>query len=154
MAHHYTEFYKAVYDRFNADATLAGLIDGAWSARAPDTAKTYIVTGIEVASAETEGFRTLARDVRLVLTIINPLESIGLVGPVETQGLIAHRVEGNWVEKAAGVQPDYGLDRWQPSLPSWDCTPIHLESMQTVDVGDNRFAMDMVFQAHITKEAV
>lgn len=37
---------------------------------------------------------------------------------------IITRVLGNWDEKSYGVAPDYGLDRWQPTLSNWTANPL------------------------------
>jgi len=160
MAWHFTELYKAIYDRFAADATLGGLIQGAWSSRAPDTVgqgtpvTTYIVTNLQTAGAQDEAFRTLARTFRLAVTIIVPSEATGATDPIDLEGQIAARVEGNWEDKTFGVQPDYGLARWTPSLASWNCTTMNLIDIQSLDAGDNRRALGMAFEATVTKEAV
>ena len=159
MAWHYTEFYEAVYDRLSADATLGGLIQGAWSVAAPEKmpdqtpVTTYVVTAIETAGTEDEGLRTLVREYRLAITIINPAEATGATDPLDLQGQIAERIEGNWYDKGFGVQPDYGLARWAPTLTSWDCTPLQLIDIQTLDAGKNRLALGMAFEVRITKGA-
>ena len=107
-----------MYDRLNGDATLGGLLNGVYSIAAPDSDKTYVVTAIETAGTEDEAFRTLVREYRLAITIINPAEATGATDPLDLQGQIAERIEGNWYEKASGTNPDYGLARWTPTLTS------------------------------------
>lgn len=156
MAWHFTEFYKAMYDRLTGDTTLTGLLGGSriYSVRAPDAVQTYVVTQVQTSGTQDEAFRTMVRDYRIAITIINPAEATGNTDPLELQGQIAERIEGNWYEKAFGVAPDYGLARWTPTLSSWGCTPLELIDIQTLDAGANRLAMGLAFEVRITKEAV
>jgi len=156
LVHYDEEIYLAVHQRLTSDASLAQLVDAVSSYQVPDGTSRYVLVTIQSASREgdsPEPFRTLTREVSIIVTCVVPRVTGDSVSPVRLLGQIVQRVEGNWFAQPFGTQPQYGIERWAPSLSTWTAGPLEFE--RATDDGDNRnIAKILEYTSLITREAV
>jgi len=177
MAYWLTELEKAIYDRLTGDTGIGGLLNagnelivthpngssagvGVYNTIAPNASSgtvypcvTFIVTG---ATAD-DAFRTATRRVRVYVAVeverTNPSGTASAYNPLSRGALICQRIEGNWYEKAAGTAPDYGLDRFRPTLAggtAWESDVLVFEAANAAH-DDIMLRWEMTFTALISR---
>lgn len=128
MASDLPALWLAVYNRLTGDTGSGGLfnsgnelVEAVYNTRPPIMPETptpfpYIVYSVFESSPEESAFRTRVWRRRVRFDVYVEMEANNTIDPLARGGLILRRLEGNWDEKAAGVAPDYGIDRFQPTL--------------------------------------
>lgn len=128
----------AVRARLVADTGTGGLLNvgsplvtAVYAGYVPETTDSPYVT-FRAGSAdftERQGFRVRVAVTEVIVECVvpeKPATTSTISSPYDRLGKICDRVVGNWPAKAAGVEPDYGLDRWTPTLSGWECPELQL----------------------------
>ena len=142
MAFYLTEMADAIRDRLAADTGSGGLFnastplvssvwfvrapeedDGYWSAASKSATSPHIVFNCRAIGAP-DAQRTKSRLIEVSLAAYCKPTASTTTDPWETLGKIAERIEGNWETKAVGVDPDYGLIRWAPTITNHGTNPF------------------------------
>lgn len=174
MAYWLTELESAIYARLIGDTGSGGLLAsgselvaahpggsglGIYRTMIPEasTGTVYPCVTFMVGQASIDdAMRTATRACRVLFAV--EVQRTGTSGatqfdPVARGAAIAQRVEGNWYEKAAGTAPDYGLDRWRPSLgggTTWESDIMALESWATAH-DESLFRWELNFTVLISR---
>jgi hypothetical protein len=129
-----------VYSRLTADTTLTGLLAAGtgsiFQEMLPLNADTPAVTFTMEVNTPADAFRARVRSLGLQVSVFierAPANVAGLGTPMDYAQSIITRIIGNWPDKAAGVQPDFGLDRWNAAASS----PWAFSAMAHVDIREN-----------------
>jgi hypothetical protein len=155
MAFWLTELETALYDRIVADTATGGLFgtgaallaahpngshSGVYNTIIPEANSGTVypaVTFMVSAASNDDSLRTASRNVRVNIAV--EVQRTGPSGatqfnPLVRGAAILQRIEGNWYEKSAGTAPDYGLERWRPTLAgtTWESDILTFESFATV----------------------
>lgn len=130
MASDLPYLWRDVYDRINTDTGSGGflysaspLITAVYNTRGPVNADSgttgfpYIVYSTFNGENQSD-FRTRVWFRQVRFDIYLETEANSTIDPLARGAAIMRRLEGNWEDKTAGTAPDYGFDRWKPTLTS------------------------------------
>jgi len=129
-----------MFSRLTTDAGLTALLasaaGGIYQEMLPYNAQTPAVTFTIEANTPSDSFRAMVRVMSVQVSVWierQPATDAGIPVPMDYAQGIINRIIGNWPTKAAGIAPDFGLDRWTPAVLS----PWAFSMMAHTDTREN-----------------
>lgn len=157
MSYYLPELFNAISDRLRGDSGAGGLTTIAtggvylFEAPAAQSAPYVVIRLVTAPPAGSEGFRLRSRQVVIDVDVYAPSHASGTANLTKMANIL-DRIEGNWDEVATQASPQYGLDRWTPSISStgWTCT-----CMEYIDASVNNepgvYHTTLTFQVYAQK---
>ena len=133
------------------------LVNAVYAGTVPETTEMpYITFRVGSADFRESAFRTREANAEVIVDCVvaeRPATGSSVTSPYDRLGKIADRVAGNWPAKSHGTAPDYGLDRWQPTLSGWEATLLQLIGDDN-DSEDGRLRRILTFEVRVTQVGV